>query len=259
VSEMRHIEIGSFRDDSCGAGDAIVRLGAGVHHAAPVVVEGGARSARVVLEAGARLHATAFVLAGGERVSGEDGAAVKNASSDGGGASKFALTVDLIGAGAEFHFNALFVAHGAGETAGKTDIDVTVNHLAPDCVSRQLIKGVAAEGGVGSFTGLVHVAREAQRTDATQRSQNLQLSDDARIDARPQLKIYADDVRCGHGATVGRLDEEAVYYMRQRGVSEAEARRMQMHGFAADIINHCPSAELRDEISARVEAIIDSF
>jgi len=258
---MRYITIDG--SEGCGGSvslDAgsprIVRLGAGVHHAAPVVVEVGSRTARVVLEAGAQLHATAFVLAGGERVNGGDAGAAKDAD---GGASKFALTVDLVGAGAEFHFNALFVAHGAGEAAGKTDIDVTVNHLAPDCVSRQLIKGIAAEGGVGSFTGLVHVAREAQRTDASQRSQNLQLSDDARIDARPQLKIYADDVRCGHGATVGRLDEEAVYYMRQRGVCEAEARRMQMHGFAADIINHCPSEDLRADISARVEAVIDSF
>jgi Fe-S cluster assembly protein SufD len=217
----------------------------------------------VVLEAGAKLHATAFVLAGDEAVTeagaGHGADCAADGAANGGGPPRLELTVDIVGPGAEFNLDALFIAHGTGLAAGKTDIDVTVNHLAPDGISRQLIKGIVAGGATGSFTGLVHVAREARRTDASQRSQNLQLSDTAHVFARPQLKIYADDVRCGHGATVGRLDDEAVYYMRQRGVSEAEARRMQMHGFAADIVNHCPSEVFREDISTRIEAIIDRF
>ncbi len=106
---------------------------------------------------------------------------------------------------------------------------------------------------------MVYVARDAQRTDASQHNRNLQLTDNAHIFTRPQLEIYADDVKCAHGATIGRLDEEAVYYMRQRGISESEARRMQLHGFAADIINHCPSDTSRETIAAKAEALISKF
>jgi Fe-S cluster assembly protein SufD len=103
------------------------------------------------------------------------------------------------------------------------------------------------------------VAQNAQRTDASQRNQNLQLSDTAHVYTRPQLEIYADDVRCNHGATIGRLDDEAIYYMRQRGISEAEARRMQLHGFADEIVNHCPSETLRETIGKKISGLIDRF
>ena len=197
-----------------------------------------------MLEAGARLHATAFVLA------------IDDAT------ATFRLTVDLAGEGAEFNLHALYLASDGAEqrtetTAGYAGIDVTVNHLAPECKSCQLIKGIAAGTATASFTGMVHVAPGAQRTDASQRNQNLQLSDNAHVLARPGLEIYADDVRCSHGATVGRLDEQAVYYMRQRGIPEAEARRMQMQGFVGEIVNHCPSEASRQEIGARISALID--
>jgi Fe-S cluster assembly protein SufD len=188
----------------------------------------------VVLEADARLHATAFVLGVGQT-------------------AQLSLTVDLVGEGAEFHFGALFLA----SENGKADISVKVNHLTAGCVSRQLIKGIAADSATGSFSGLVHVAPDAQHTDASQRNQNLQLSDTAHIYTRPGLEIYADDVKCSHGATVGKLDDEAIYYMRQRGISENEARRMQIHGFADEIVNHAPSGALREEIAARINAMID--
>jgi Fe-S cluster assembly protein SufD len=214
--------------------------GAGEHSTQPFVVERGSQSARFVLTAGARLHLTAFVLSTSET-------------------SQLSLTVDLAGEGAEFEMHSLFIASGVGETAGRADIDVKVNHLVPDCVSRQLIKGIAAGEATGSFSGLVHVAPDAQHTDAVQRNQNLQLTDSAHIFTRPQLEIYADDVKCSHGATVGRLDEEAIYYMRQRGISESEARRMQMQGFAEEIINRCPSENLREQLSSRIDGIIEGL
>jgi Fe-S cluster assembly protein SufD len=85
------------------------------------------------------------------------------------------------------------------------------------------------------------------------------LSESAKIYTRPQLEIYADDVKCGHGASVGQLDQEAIYYMRQRGVGEAEARRMQMQGFADDIVNHCQSATFRDFVATAAEKLISDF
>jgi Fe-S cluster assembly protein SufD len=213
----------------------------GDHWAEPLLLETGQeRTLSIKLEAGAKLHATAFVLA-----------------ETGGETASLSLAVDLTGEGAEFHLHALYIASGVGESASRAAIDVRVNHLVADCTSRQLIKGIAGGSATGSFTGMVHVAPDAQRTDASQRNQNLQLTDAAHVFTTPSLEIYADDVRCSHGATVGRLDEEAVYYMRQRGVSEDEARRMQMHGFAAEIVNHCPSEAQREAIGARVSELID--
>jgi Fe-S cluster assembly protein SufD len=209
---------------------------AGEHIAEPLLIEAGSQEAMISLDAGAKLHLTAFVTAVDEK-------------------PRLAITVDLTGEGAEFHLDALFIATGEGNA----DISVKVNHLAANCVSRQLIKGIAADSATGSFTGLVHVAPDAQKTDASQRNQNLQLSDTAHIHTNPGLEIYADDVKCSHGASVGKLDDEAVYYMRQRGISEAEARRMQIHGFANEIVNHAPAGALRDAIGARIAALIDGF
>lgn len=139
------------------------------------------------------------------------------------------------------------------------DIEMRINHLVPDCRSRQLIKGLAAGEATGVFTGLVYVAPDAQRTDAGQQNRNIQLDDTARIYTRPQLEIYADDVRCGHGATVGQLDEEAVYYMRSRGVGEREARRMQLEGFAADITGRCTEGGFCELVAGAAKERMDEF
>jgi Fe-S cluster assembly protein SufD len=211
-------------------------MNASTYSAQPLVVETGQHRHSIVLKGGEELHLTAFVLGVGESAS-------------------LSLSVDLAGEGAAFHLHALSVAAGEGRAA----IDVRVNHLAGNCVSRQLVKSIAADAATGSFTGLVHVAPGAQLTDAGQRNQNLQLSDTAHIHTQPGLEIYADDVKCSHGATIGRLDEEAVYYMRQRGLSEAEARRMQLHGFADEITGHAPEGALREAVGAKIRTLIDSF
>ena len=116
------------------------------------------------------------------------------------------------------------------------DYKVRVDHLVADCHSDVMVKGVASGNGIGSFTGLVYVAQDAQHTEAYQQSRNLLLSDSAQILTSPQLEIYADDVRCSHGATVGQMDDDAVYFRRQRGLSEDQARGLQLAGFVNDIL-----------------------
>ena len=137
------------------------------------------------------------------------------------------------------------------------DLNLAVRHLAPDCRSYSLVKGAAADMSVGSFAGMVYVAQDAQRTDAQQQSRNLLLSDTARIYAQPQLEIYADDVKCTHGATVGQLDDEAIYYMRQRGLSERQARRLQIEGFAYDVVQHCGCEHMCRHISELTAAKLE--
>lgn len=137
------------------------------------------------------------------------------------------------------------------------DLNLAVRHLASDCRSYSLVKGAAADMSVGSFAGMVYVAQDAQRTDAQQQSRNLLLSDTARIFTQPQLEIYADDVKCTHGATVGQLDDEAIYYMRQRGLSERQARRLQIEGFAYDVVQHCGCPHMCRHISELTAAKLE--
>lgn len=157
-------------------------------------------------------------------------------------------TIDLDGPRAESDLGGVFLA--AGEE--HCEVGVRVNHNVPDCRSVSLVKGVASGRATGEFRGLVYVAPDAQRTDAQQTSRNVVLSDEARIVTRPQLEIYADDVRCSHGATVGLLDDEAILYMRQRGLSEAQARRLQMEGFVGQVADRCASEPLREVLTAAV-------
>ncbi len=171
------------------------------------------------------------------------------------GFARLALRTDLAGPHAEADLWGLYLASGTQHS----DIELRINHLTPDCRSRQLVKGIAADEATGVFTGMVYVAPDAQRTDASQQNRNLQLDDTAHVFTRPQLEIYADDVKCGHGATVGQLDEDAVYYMRQRGVGEREARRMQMQGFVRDITDRCPSETFCEFISAEAGSQIEQF
>jgi Fe-S cluster assembly protein SufD len=127
------------------------------------------------------------------------------------------------------------------------DITTVVVHEGPDGTTDQLTKGVAADQGRGVFQGRIEVARGADRTDAKMGHHALVLSDHAEVDAKPELEIYADDVVCSHGNTVGALDEEALFYARQRGIPEARARAMLMEAFlgaVADRIEHEGAREI---------------
>jgi Fe-S cluster assembly protein SufD len=125
---------------------------------------------------------------------------------------------------------------------------VNVDHAAPNCTSNQLFKGVLDDMATGAFNGRIFVHRDAQGTVAYQKNNNILLTDDAKMDTKPQLEIYANDVKCSHGATVGQLDDDALFYLQSRGISKREARLMLMFGFAHEVIQHIKVEALRDRM-----------
>ncbi len=165
------------------------------------------------------------------------------------GAARAAYTINLNGAFAESEVNGVLTV-GDKEYAV---MHLRTNHNVADCHSSSVVRGLAGGEAVGEFRGMVYVAPDAQRTDAYQQNRNMLLSETARIDTLPQLEIYADDVKCSHGATVGQMDQEALYYMRQRGLSEAQARRVQLAGFVGDLVMQCGCEELCAALLAALE------
>ena len=142
----------------------------------------------------------------------------------------------------------LFVASGRQHV----DFHTNVEHAAPRCESNEYYKGIAGGRGRGVFNGRVHVHPDAQKTEAHQTNRNLLLSRNAEIDTKPQLEIHADDVKCSHGATIGQLDEQMLFYMRSRGIPESAARGMLTYGFARDVVDRIARSELRESIGAAV-------
>ncbi len=154
----------------------------------------------------------------------------------------------LEGHDAESEFSGAFVASANEHSV----MQLRTEHNVADCRSNSTVKGVAAGEAVGEFSGMVYVAPDAQRTDARQQSRNILLSETARIDTKPQLEIYADDVKCTHGATVGQMDSEAILYMRQRGIDEATARRIQVSGFVEDVVRRCSNNDIAEALTEAV-------
>ncbi len=150
----------------------------------------------------------------------------------------------LNGRHAEATLYGVMVASGRMHASTK----VVTRHLVPDCKSHTAVKGVAMGRATAEFKGLVYVAQDAQRTDAEQINRNIEL-DGGRIYSEPQLEIYADDVKCSHGSTVGQLDEQSLYYMRQRGIPCDVAERMLLEGFVEDIVDKCDVEELKEFIT----------
>jgi Fe-S cluster assembly protein SufD len=128
-----------------------------------------------------------------------------------------------------------------------------IDHAKPNCTSTELFKGVMDDRATGAFTGRVLVRKDSQNTNAYQSNNNILLSDLARISTRPQLEIYADDVKCSHGATIGQLDDEAMFYLRSRGISEEEARILLMYAFAYEVIDKIHVDALKEQIRDLVE------
>jgi len=152
------------------------------------------------------------------------------------------LGVVLAEPGAECDVDGLFL--GAGD--GLVDNHTLVDHASPHATSRQLYKGVLGGRSRGVFRGRIVVRPDAQKSDARQASANLVLSDGAEIDTKPQLEIWADDVRCSHGATIGRLDPDALFYLRSRGLAETAARDLLTRGFVAEVLQRIGSEALAD-------------
>jgi Fe-S cluster assembly protein SufD len=128
-----------------------------------------------------------------------------------------------------------------------------VIHAKPHCQSNQVYKYVLDDKSTGAFSGKIHVARDAQKTNAFQRNNNILLTDQATMQTKPQLVIDADDVKCSHGATVGQIDEEALFYLRARGIDEDKARMMMMNAFAHEVIQEIKIDALRERIDELIE------
>lgn len=152
--------------------------------------------------------------------------------------------------GADIELNGVYLC-GAERHADLTSV---ITHAAPNGQTRQLIKGVARKGGRGVFQGKIVVAPHAQKTDARQYHHGMLLEDGAEIFAKPELMIHADDVKCAHGNTAGGLDERALFYMRARGLPEAEARALLIEAFLLEAIPEGLPDALRTEIEARIRA-----
>ena len=162
------------------------------------------------------------------------------------------IDVELIGEGAEANLYGAYVC-GSNE---KVKMAVDMYHKVPHCNSRQLFKGIAGGESRVDFYGKIIVAQDAQRTEAYQENHNLLLSDKAKVDTKPQLEIYADDVKCSHGATIGRLNEEEQFYMRSRGITLEDAKVLQMISFIAPVLENVKDEAQRESLSYSFESDI---
>jgi Fe-S cluster assembly protein SufD len=161
----------------------------------------------------------------------------------------------LAGEGGECLINGLFVGTGRQHL----DNYMLVEHASPHCASRQFYNGILDKHAHGVFHGRIIVHKDAQKTDAKQTNRNLLLADDAQIDTKPQLEIYADDVKCTHGATIGQIDEDALFYLRSRGIPEAEARRILLEAFAAECLDRMKSGVARHYCEAMIMKCLASI
>jgi len=156
----------------------------------------------------------------------------------------------LDGPGAELILNGLYLLSGAQHADHHTVID----HAQPHCASHEFFNGVLAERAHGVFNGRIIVRPGAQRTDSKQTNNNLLLSTEARADSQPQLEIYADDVKCTHGSTVGPIDQTQLYYLRSRGLSPEAARSILTYGFGAEILDRMQHPDVRERLDRLVRA-----
>ncbi len=165
------------------------------------------------------------------------------------GTTRNTTEVTLNGRGAEINLCGMAIA----DKNEHVDNHTTIDHRASDCNSHELFKYVLDDQATGAFAGKVLVREGAQRTNSQQTNRNLCATREARMYTQPQLEIYADDVKCSHGATVGQLDENALFYMQQRGISLKEARLLLMNAFVNEVIDHIRMDALKDRLHLLVE------
>ena len=146
------------------------------------------------------------------------------------------LTIDLTGEHSEVRLSGIYLCGGKDEVS----FDITMHHRRGGCTSSQTFNGLAADEARCGFFGKIVIAPDAQRTEACQENHNILLSESARVNTKPRLEIYADDVKCSHGATVGKLNEDEQFYMRSRGIPEEEAKVLQMISFVAPVLESIP-------------------
>lgn len=159
------------------------------------------------------------------------------------------IEVDIDGEGCETKVYGLYLV----DKKQHVENCLKINHNVPHCSSDTRFKGIIDDEASAVFNGHVYVAPGAQKTDAQQNNANIILTSTAKIDTKPFLEIYADDVKCSHGTSTGQLDQEAMFYMRQRGISQANARMLLMYAFAADISNHIQIEDLHETIDDMIK------
>lgn len=159
------------------------------------------------------------------------------------------LNVELLGQNTNTYLNGLYPLNNKQHVDNHTFI----HHVEPNCESHELYKGILDGNAKGVFNGKVLVDRIAQKTNAFQSNANILLSDNATINSKPELEIYADDVKCSHGSTTGQLDEEALFYLRSRGLSQKSARAVLVYAFAADVVNHVGVDAVKEEVEAFID------
>ena len=216
------------------AGDAAVFVNA----VTDVQVAAGAVIDHVKLQ---RQSDASFHLASMFVSTGRGGTFTSHAVTLGGRIARNDIISVLDGDGAECTLNGLYVA--AGESL--VDTHTTIDHAQPHCPSHEVYKGILAGRARAVFNGKIIVRLDAQKTDAKQTNKALLLTDDAQINTKPQLEIFADDVKCTHGAAIGQLDEDALFYLKARGISALEARNMLIHAFAGDVLDGIKSEDVR--------------
>ena len=158
------------------------------------------------------------------------------------------LNVILDDEGIESNLNGLYLTN---ETQ-IIDNHTLVDHRKPKCNSNELYKGIIDGKSTATFNGKIFVRKDAQKTNAFQSNKNILLSDDGTINTKPQLEIYADDVKCSHGTSTGKLDEDKIFYLRARGLSETSAKKLLMHAFASEVVDTIKINELREYIEAKI-------
>ncbi|HYK56154.1 MAG TPA: Fe-S cluster assembly protein SufD, partial [Flavisolibacter sp.] len=154
------------------------------------------------------------------------------------------LNVVLEAEHCESHLYGLYFLKGTSHVDNHTVVD----NAKPNCLSNELYKGIINDSATGVFNGKIFVQPQAQKTNAYQTNKNILLSDAASVNTKPQLEIFADDVKCSHGCTIGRLDEEGLFYLQSRGIHEDVARSLLVHAFAVDVLEHIKPVAIRQYV-----------
>jgi Fe-S cluster assembly protein SufD len=167
-----------------------------------------------------------------------------NMISLGGDITRNDFNTKFIGTGGESELNGLFLTDGSQ----LFDTHTLIDHASPHCNSHELYKGILDDKSRGVFNGKVIVRKDAQKTNAFQENNNIILSNEALVNTKPQLEIFADDVKCSHGATVGQLDNEALFYLKSRGIGEDKSRDILIHAFASDVVRRIKIESIKEHV-----------
>lgn len=164
------------------------------------------------------------------------------------------LTLNILGSNSEGNMYGLYLLNGKSHVDNHTNVDHTVAHTE----SNELYKGILADSSRGVFNGKIFVRQDAQKTNAFQQNNNILLSDDAVVNTKPQLEIWADDVKCSHGCTTGQLDEEALFYLQARGIAKDQAKGLLLYAFAGEVLEHIRDESFKAYCTAKVQERLGS-